>query len=185
MCDENCLQFLQSELPATVLPGASILEVGARDVNGSIRPYIESFRPQSYLGVDLQPGPKVDDIVNVTDLVSRFGTAKFDVVISTEMLEHVLDWRLAVHNLKQVLRPGGILALTTRTIAFPYHEFTDDFWRYEPCDFDLIFADFEILCLQRLPACGVGLIAKRPMATDRLVDLDRIELYSVHPSHLE
>jgi SAM-dependent methyltransferase len=185
MCDENCLAFLRKHLPTELLRGASILEVGSRDVNGSIRPSIEAFHPSRYLGVDLQAGPLVDEICDVVDLVTRFGLAAFQVVISTEMLEHVFDWRAAVQNLKQVLAPEGVLALTTRSIGFPYHEFPGDYWRYEPQDLKLIFADFETLAIERLPARGVGLVARKPVSPASAIDLSRIELYSVRPEHIE
>jgi len=42
-------------------------------------------------------------------LVEFFGINKFDVVISTEMLENVKDWRIVINNLKEVLKPGGII----------------------------------------------------------------------------
>lgn len=185
MCDENCLAFLRNRLPASVLSGASILEVGSRDVNGSIRPFILEQHPLRYLGVDLQPGPFVDDVCDVVNLVQRFGREAFDVVISTEMLEHVQDWRSAVDNLKQVLAPGGVLALTTRSIGFPYHEFPGDYWRYEPRDLELIFGDFEILAIERLPSIGVGIVARKPRSVAGQVDLLEIELFQVRPEHGE
>jgi hypothetical protein len=185
MCDENCLAFLRNHLPTSLLPAASILEVGSRDVDGSIRPSIETFHPRCYVGVDREAGPLVDEICDVADLVTRFGLAAFQVVISTELLEHVLDWRAAVQSLKQVLAPEGVLALTTRSIGFPYHEFPGDYWRYEPQDLKLIFADFETIAIERLPASGVGLVARKPASPASAIDLSRIELYRVRPEHIE
>lgn len=41
-----------------------------------------------------------------------FRPASFDIVISSEMIEHTADPRQAVSEMARVLKPGGILALT-------------------------------------------------------------------------
>lgn len=42
-----------------------------------------------------------------------FPDRTFDVVVSSEVIEHVPEPRMAVHELARVLKPGGTLALTT------------------------------------------------------------------------
>ena len=71
--------------------------------------YVDSLGPARYVGVDIRIGPRVDEVVDASDLVQRIGSASFDAVFTTEMLEHVRDWRTVVSNLKRVLRPGGVL----------------------------------------------------------------------------
>jgi glycosyltransferase involved in cell wall biosynthesis len=112
------------------IAGRQILEVGSFDVNGSVRPIIEAHGPASYLGVDGGPGPRVDKVVDCCDLVDTFGPDSFDVVVTTEMLEHVRDWQTCIRNLCEVLRPGGLLVITTRSAGFPYHPHPEDHWRY-------------------------------------------------------
>ena len=51
----------------------------------------------------------VDVVVPAEELVKYFGAESFDVVIATELLEHVKDWRLVVNNMKQVLKPKGYI----------------------------------------------------------------------------
>src|SRR6266576_6160414 len=54
------MEFGQRVLGETDVRDRAVLEVGARDVNGSLRPWIESLQPASYFGVDIVPGTGVD-----------------------------------------------------------------------------------------------------------------------------
>lgn len=180
MCNSSCIEFVRSSLKTSHVEGRRVLEVGSLDVNGTARPLALTHSPASYLGVDIVPGPGVDAICNVADLVTRFGPASFDVVISTEVLEHVLEWRAAVSNLKGVLAPDGILILTTRSKGFRYHGHPYDYWRYEIGDFRKIFSDLQIERLQSDPeAPGVFLKARRTHGGPPPPDLDAVLLFSI------
>jgi len=145
---QSVLDFLGRTLTPEEISGKSVLEVGSYDVNGTPRSIVEPMCPASYIGVDSQPGPGVDRVVNVDNLDVRFGTRRFDVVISTEMLEHVKDWRTAVFQMKSVTKSGGLLVVTTRSPGFPYHAFPEDHWRFTGDHFRAIFADMDILALE-------------------------------------
>jgi len=165
LCNKTCLDFGRRQLKAEDIRGKDVMEVGAQDVNGSLRPYVQALGPRRYVGVDLAPGPGVDVVCDASTLAARLGPESCDVLISTEMLEHVREWCVVVANLKQVLRPGGLLLLTTRSKGFDYHAFPADFWRFEPDDLEEIFADFEILALERdAYEPGVFLKARKPAA---------------------
>jgi SAM-dependent methyltransferase len=49
---------------------------------------------------------------SASGLTSTFGEASFDVVVSTQVLEHLHDWREALAEMNRVLRPGGTLFAT-------------------------------------------------------------------------
>jgi SAM-dependent methyltransferase len=179
MCHASCIDFVASQLSADEIQGSDVLEVGSRDVNGSVRPVVERARPASYVGVDIEEGPGVDELCDATELVSRFGTEKFDVVLSTELLEHVRDWRQAVTQMKEVLRPGGTLVITTRSRGFGVHAYPHDYWRYEPEDMQRIFGDLQIESLERDPTRpGVFMKAQKPPAFEA-AQLDDVALYSI------
>lgn len=50
--------------------------------------------------------------VSASGLTSAFGEASFDVVATTQVLEHLHDWRDALNEMSRVLRPGGTLYVT-------------------------------------------------------------------------
>lgn len=173
MCSNTCLDFIKQNIRSREAKGKKVLECGARNVNGSARDIVEALKPYSYVGTDIVAGPCVDEICDASELVTTFGADNFDLVITTEMLEHVRDWRAVVSNLKRVLKPGGILYVTTRSKGFPFHEYPEDHWRYEVADMQTIFADFDILVLESDPRePGVFLKARKP---DEFVEADLSE----------
>jgi SAM-dependent methyltransferase len=131
MCHPSVLEWARSVLTPADAAGRQVLEVGSLDVNGSVRPIIEAFGPRSYVGTDVRIGPGVNHVIDVTTLARFYGADRFELVVSTEMLEHAADWRGALANMAVVLAPGGVLVLTTRSPGFPYH-YPPDHWRYTP-----------------------------------------------------
>lgn len=129
MCHTSVLTWAAFVFTPDLVAGKSVIEVGSYDVNGTVRPYIEAHGPSSYLGVDISEGPGVDLVADVAALPEQFPDG-FDLVVSTEMLEHVEDWRSAVKALIRLVSPGGTLALSTRSPGFPYHPYPIDCWRY-------------------------------------------------------
>ena len=133
----SVLDFARSALTADDVAGKRVIEAGSMDVNGSVRPYVESLGPASYIATDMRPGPGVDYVVNAGDL-PEFEVA--DVMISTEMLEHAADWQDAMRGMISALASGGVLVLTTRSAGFPLHGYPDDHHRFS------VEAMGEILC---------------------------------------
>ena len=120
------MTWMAEQVQAHDIAERSVLEVGALDVNGSVRGLFRG----PYVGVDIRPGPGVDEVMDGHDL--RFGDRTFDVVLSTEMLEHDSAFWLSLAEMGRVLRHGGHLFLTTRSNGFPAHDHPFDFWRFMP-----------------------------------------------------
>ncbi len=179
MCHKSCIIFGARSFTTEEVQGKTVLEVGSRDVNGSLRSIISAWAPERYVGADIVNGPGVDVVCRAEGVAARFGPESFDIVISTEMVEHVKNWREAISNIKRVCKPGGTVLLTTRSRGYGYHGYPFDFWRYETEDMKEIFSDFEILALERdSEAPGVFLKARRPRRFSEK-DLSDYRLYSI------
>ena len=150
-------------LPEGCLTGKSIVEVGAYDVNGSCRPLILQHLPSSYLGIDISSGPGVDLVCSAEDLPTKIGRESVDIVICTEVLEHVDDWKRFIESILSVLRHDGILLLTTRSPGFPLHNYPSDHWRFTLKNMLEVFAEQEILTVTVDPTSdpGVGVIIRK------------------------
>jgi len=183
MCNAACIEFAQRVLTPADIAGKSVLEVGSFDMNGSVRSNVEALGPSNYVGVDLDEGPGVDTICDAADLISHFGRESFDLLISTELLEHVRDWRAVIANFKNVLKPDGVLVITTRSKGYGYHGAPFDFWRYELSDMRVIFSDVDIEALENDPqAAGVFIKARKPL-TFQENDVAGHPLYSIIKNH--
>lgn len=174
------LEFFIDNIKDEDFNSKRIVEVGSKYVNGSIQPIIKKYyHPKEYFGVDISPGKMVDLVLSVEELSNYFGADSFDTVISTEMIEHIKDWRLAINAMKTILKPNGTIFLTTRSKGFGYHGYPYDFWRYEVEDLEKIFSDFKIISLKKdKNAPGVFLKAQKNR-TSGTKDLSSIELYSM------
>lgn len=162
----SVLDFVRRALNSNDIADKAVMEVGSANVNGSVRPFIESLDPAVYLGVDAAPGPGVDVVANCEQLTEQLNTGCWDVVISTEMLEHVRDWRACVRELALATRPGGLLLITTRSPGFEYHAYPEDHWRYTIADMKAICEalDLDPIYLQADDpgTPGVFLMARKP-----------------------
>lgn len=146
---DSVLEWTAKTLMCADVTGRTVLEVGSYDVNGSVRPIVMAHHPASYLGIDIEPGPGVDEVCELADAARRFG--QFDLVICTEVLEHVADWRGSALTLSSLVAPGGALLITTRGPGFPYHPYPIDTWRYTVEAMGLI-----------LEACGLNVRVLEP-----------------------
>jgi len=140
---------------------------------------IESWEPSEYIGVDIIDGPCVDVICNADELIEKFGSESFDIVLSIEMLEHSRNWKRSIHNIKHVSKSGGYILLTTRSYGYPCHGFPNDFWRFEYDDMKDIFSDCNIEAIESdYQAPGIFIIVKKPLEFIEK-DLSDMEIYTL------
>ncbi len=115
------------------------LEGRVIDVGCGLQPYRKLLGPRvtEYVGVDRR-GPLSYVDVEGDALSLPFADASFDSLMSTQVLEHVLDPRLALVNMARVLKPGGRIVLTAPG-TWPAHEVPYDFTRFTRWGLETMF----------------------------------------------
>lgn len=107
--------------------GATLLDIGSSTLafRTQVQPYIDRnvFAPLRAAGVrishlDARADPGVDIVADVTKLDGVDRT--FDVVLCTNLLEHVTDRRDTLDNVRRVVAPRGLLVLTV-PLRYPIH----------------------------------------------------------------
>jgi len=111
-------------LTADMLRDRQVLEVGCGLGFFSERLHARGAR---VLACDIGPGlvektrlrvgceSRVADALRLED---EFGPDSFDVVLSSECIEHTPDPRAAIRQMARVLKPGGLLALSTPNVVW-------------------------------------------------------------------
>jgi SAM-dependent methyltransferase len=127
----SVMDWVAAQVKRLGVAGRDTLEVGALDVNGSVRRLFTG----AYVGVDMRDGPGVDIVCNAHDLKDEFFEHPgFGVVVCTEMLEHDdRPWE-SVQQMHAVALRSGLLIITARGYdrrgCFPLHDYPEDLWRY-------------------------------------------------------
>ncbi len=105
-----------------------ILDIGGRDVNGTLR----RFAPgnASFISIDLEPGRGVD-LVLEDPYRYPFSDGCFDCVVSTSCLEHDRMFWLTILEASRVLSQNGLLYLSVPSQG-AYHGYPYDNWRFYP-----------------------------------------------------
>lgn len=122
---ESTFDFVRRYVNRHKLAGARVLEVGSYNVNGGVR---ELFTGE-YIGVDIEAGPGVDEVVSAHELDARFEPGSFELVVCLEMLEHDEAPWLTMVQLGRMVAPGGHLLVSARGNGFPLHN-PPDRWRF-------------------------------------------------------
>lgn len=106
----------------------SILDVGALDVNGTLR----DIAPASaaYTGIDLEAGNGVDRVLD-DPYEYPFPDNSFDAVISTSCFEHDIMFWLTILECSRVVSDRGFIYVNAPSSG-PYHAYPYDHWQFYP-----------------------------------------------------
>jgi SAM-dependent methyltransferase len=113
------------------------------DVGCGTALYGDYFPNRTTLDIVARPGVTVDILADAHDL-HMVATASYDVILCTEVLEHLHTPAKAIAEFNRILKPGGMLFLTTRFI-FPLHDVPGDYYRYTKYGLMHLLRDFELI----------------------------------------
>lgn len=112
MAHKEQIEFCQSvrEKHPTHFNNTSVLDVGSLDINGNNR-YL--FHKCRYMGIDIVGGKNVDKVISCSNHLGKPQYEEYyDVIISTEMLEHDKTWGIDLKAMYWALKDGGLLIIT-------------------------------------------------------------------------
>ena len=107
---------------------ALIVDIGAYNVNGSLR----DFCPKAarYVGLDVAAGPGVDIVVDPGSPLP-FASNSVDVVVSSSVFEHDGFFWQSFLEMVRIAKPEGVLYLSAPSNG-KYHCYPVDNWRFYP-----------------------------------------------------
>jgi SAM-dependent methyltransferase len=152
----------------TLLIPEPIYEFGSLQVPGQegfadLRPL---FAGKEYVGCDMQEGPGVDRILNLHKIDLPSETA--GTVLMLDTLEHVEFVRRATEEAHRILKPEGILVISS-IMNFPIHNYPHDYWRFTPEAFKSLLKLFDSCIVdfagdKKFPhtVVGIGFKGERP-----------------------
>ena len=127
-------------------PALRVLEVGSRDINGTVR--LLFLRAWRHIRASISSkGPASMSSSTRTNSPSTFAPNSFDVVVSTEMLEHDSEFWTSMAMMGEVLKPGGLLLISRARQWLLIHGY--------PCRLLLLPSGIVQLSLLRYAGCDV------------------------------
>lgn len=112
------------------------LRVPEQDTLANLRPLFPNFQ---YVGCDMRNGTGVDTIEDIH--ATKFDSNIFSTIVCADTLEHVESPHQALIEIYRILKPGGLLIITS-VFCFPIHNHPNDYWRFTPSAFRLLLAPF-------------------------------------------
>lgn len=96
------------------------------DLGSSRGPYRDLF--PNALTVDIDASARPDIIADAHNM-NMLKDGEFEIILCTEMLEHLYNPFKGIEEMARVLKSGGKLILTTRFV-YPIHEAPNDYFRF-------------------------------------------------------
>ncbi len=123
------------------------------DVGCGQKPYRNWFTNVSeYIGIDVDEQSKADILIN-PETSWPFPDEYFDVILSTQVLEHVKDIKITVNEIHRVLKPDGI-AIFSFPFLYNEHGAPWDFRRFTVYGAINLFPDWKVIYIRPLGKIG-------------------------------
>ena len=128
-----CIETLP--LPDPIYEFGSLLVPGQEEMI-NLRPM---FSGREYVGADFREGPGVDMILDLHNI--RLPDDAAGTVLLIDTIEHVEFVRKAISEVNRILKPNGILIMSSH-MDFPIHGYPNDYWRFTPSAFESLLSPF-------------------------------------------
>jgi len=163
---ENVLAFMRRAGAHHASRPGLLLDVAPQDHQGA-RPFFSADITVETLDIDAESGAShIADLCHCADQVGR---ARFDYIVCTEVLEHTRQPFDAVGNMYDMLKPGGLVFVST-PFNFRIHGPLPDCWRFTEHGLRELFKRFELIELVALESpdrflmpIQYTLVARRPI----------------------
>lgn len=126
----------------------SILEVGARFNTTGFRKFFTDPCDNclhndtvEYFGTDLEEGPDVDYVCDLTADENPLPKNTFDLVLCCSVMEHVTKPWVMAEKITEVVKPGGKLFISVPW-SWRYHAYPDDYFRFSHRGVETLYPDF-------------------------------------------
>jgi SAM-dependent methyltransferase len=132
---ESILRFV-AEQARLIATGSRVLDVGVGEA-----PYRELFDEHTYVTLDYADTPHSGqvDLSGAADSIPA-DDGSFDVIVCTQVLEHVPRPLEALREFRRVLRPAGVLVATV-PFVWEEHETPYDFYRFTRYGIEQLLVD--------------------------------------------
>jgi SAM-dependent methyltransferase len=128
-----------TELNAMLAPGSTILVIGT---GSKYFYYQDIFKDHVVINADVHNQFKVDVIFDAHQI--PFKDETFDMVLSSQVLEHTMRPWIVAKEIMRVTKAGGVIH-TEVPFCFPYHGQPYDFFRFSPGGLRVIFDQCSLL----------------------------------------
>ena len=135
---QGLYEWLEAEFRC-IPPGSFVLTVGAGGEINELLSRISILKAFDLTSLDIDPD-RVPDIEGdvCSDELPRLS---YDVVVMAEVLEHLHDPQSGLANVRNTMKEGGKLILTT-PFALPIHDEPHDYFRFTKFGLELLLGDF-------------------------------------------
>lgn len=119
-----------------------IYEFGSLQIEGQekiadLRPF---FPNKAYVGIDIREGQGVDEIGDIQN--THYKDESMGTILMLDTLEHVQNPMKAINEAFRMLKPKGILIISS-VMNCPIHSYPQDYWRFTPECVRMLLESFE------------------------------------------
>jgi hypothetical protein len=141
MGDLNQMSFIKANRARFRGP---YLEIGTKV--GQTQKIRELFHNSEYVGLDMEDGPGVDVVADLTDdfmsISKILARKKFNTVFCLSVLEHCTNPFVMCENITRLLNQEGVVYVSV-PFSWKFHKYPSDYWRFTPDGIRLLFPKLE------------------------------------------